>query len=98
MPLMLLSLVTSAIPRAPMPFFIRPIAKGIASGVNQSFVKPQTKTHLSFVEAELAARPWFAGDALSAADVQMSFPLEAACVRAGARDYPHIAAWLDRVR
>jgi glutathione S-transferase len=97
MPLMVFALVLSAIPRGPMPFFLKPVAKGIVQGVSRAFVQPQTKTHLTFIDNELRARPWFAGDTFSAADVQMSFPLEAATVRAGARSYPHIAGWLDRI-
>jgi glutathione S-transferase len=61
-------------------------------------IQPMIDVHLDFIEAELAQRPWFAGDRLSAADVIMSFPLEAARSRGGldgAR--PRTIAWLDRV-
>lgn len=54
--------------------------------------------HLAWVESELAARPWFAGDHFTAADIMMSFPLEAARSRGGlAWDYPHIDAWIGRI-
>jgi glutathione S-transferase len=54
--------------------------------------------HLAWLESELATRDWFAGDAFSAADVMMSFPLEAARSRAGLDDrYPNILAWLARI-
>ena len=60
--------------------------------------RPMVDVHLDYVEAELAQRPWFAGKAFTAADVMMSFPLEAAVRRAGAtQGRPHIAAWLDKV-
>ncbi|MFA5967945.1 MAG: glutathione S-transferase [Sphingomonas sp.] len=56
------------------------------------------KVHLDFVEAELASRAWFAGDEISAADIMMSFPLEAARSRAGlAQSHPMTVAWLDRI-
>jgi glutathione S-transferase len=97
MPLMVMALVFSAIPRSRMPFFLKPVAKAIVSGVNKAFLKPQTKTHLEFIDNELSVRPWFASDQFTAADVQMSFPLEAASVRAKATNYPHIADWLSRV-
>jgi glutathione S-transferase len=97
MPLMLLALVLGAIPRGPMPFFLKPVAKGISDGVRKAFLRPQTKTHLEFIDNELSVRPWFAGQTLSAADVQMSFPIEAACARSGASHYPHIANWLRRI-
>ena len=55
-------------------------------------------THLRWLEVELERRDWFAGEAFSAADVMMSFPLEAARQRAGldAR-YPRLQAWLTRI-
>ncbi len=61
-------------------------------------IQPMIDRHLDYVESELATRPWFAGDTPSAADIMMSFPLEAARSRAGldARR-PAIAAWLDKV-
>ncbi|GAM03114.1 glutathione S-transferase family protein [Novosphingobium sp. MBES04] len=60
-------------------------------------IQPMITLHLDFVESELVARPWFAGDELTAADVMMSFPLEAARVLAGldAQSHPHISQWLD---
>lgn len=64
----------------------------------QKKIQPMIDVHLDYVEAELAQRPWFAGSEMTAADVMMSFPLEAAAFRAGATDgRPHIAAWLDTV-
>ena len=51
------------------------------------------------MEGELAVRDWFAGPAFTAADVQMSFPLEAAQARAGltAGSHPRLADWLARI-
>jgi glutathione S-transferase len=82
-----------------MPFFIRPVAKGLSEGVLRTYLEPQTETHLRFVESELASRPWFAGAEFTAADVQMSFPLEAASARAGldASKYPNTVGWLARI-
>jgi glutathione S-transferase len=59
------------------------VAKGIADKVRSTFVQPQIERHLDYVEGELKQRDWFAGDAFTAADVQMSFPLEAAQARGG---------------
>ena len=54
--------------------------------------------HLDYVESELSQRPWFAGDVISAADIMMSFPLEAARNRAGLdQSRPATIAWLDRI-
>ncbi|PAX09566.1 glutathione S-transferase family protein [Sphingomonas lenta] len=61
-------------------------------------IQPMIDTHLDFIESELATRPWFAGDQLSAADVMMNFPLEAARSRGGLDgSRPHTIAWLDKV-
>jgi len=98
MPPLLLSLVFNRVRNAPAPFFVRPIARAIADKVMSSFVTPQIDLHLDYVEGELARRAWFAGDDFSAADIQMSFPLEAAEARghiAGRR--PKIAAFLERI-
>jgi glutathione S-transferase len=64
----------------------------------QKKFQPMIDIHLDYVEGELAGRPWFAGDAFTAADVMMSFPLEAAVTRANATDgRPHIAAWIAKI-
>jgi glutathione S-transferase len=52
--------------------------RGIADKVQKSFVAPQLTLHFDFMEEELARSAWFAGDEFTAADIQMSFPLEAA--------------------
>ena len=99
MPPLLLALVFRKVATAPMPFFVKPIAKGIAHKVMSTFVEPQIRTHLDFMNAELASREWFAGPAFSAADVQMSFPVEAAATRGGLdAKWPHLLAWLKRVQ
>lgn len=60
--------------------------------------RPMAEVHFDYVEGELARRPWFAGDSFTAADVMMSFPMEAAVTRAGILDgRPHIAAFLEKI-
>ncbi|HEY9108052.1 MAG TPA: glutathione S-transferase [Roseateles sp.] len=98
MPPLLMKLVFNRIKRAPMPFFVKPIARGIADKVLSGFVQPNIDAQLKFLEAELTARPWFAGAEFSAADVQMSFPIEAAAARGGAMDgQPRLRDFLDRI-
>lgn len=98
MPPLLLKLVFDRVENAPAPFFVRPIARAIASKVKEGFVLPQLRQHLAFLEGELANRDWFAGDAFSAADIQLSFPLEAAASRAGLdAKYPKLNAFLERI-
>lgn len=98
MPPLLMKLVFDRIASTPMPFFVKPIARGISAKVLDALVRPNLQRQLDFMEAELAGRDWFAGDALSGADIMMSFPLEAAAQRAGldAR-WPRLQAWLQRI-
>jgi glutathione S-transferase len=98
MPPLLLKLIFDRVESAVMPFFIKPIAKAISGKVKTSFITPQLKTHLDFMEGELASRPWFAGSDFSAADIQMSFPLEAAAARGGLdASRPKLMGFLDRI-
>ena len=80
------------------PFFVRPIARRIADGVLGSFVTPNIKRQLAFMESELQSRPWFTGGEFSAADVMMSFPLEVSVVRGGLdAGYARLNDWLLRI-
>ena len=98
MPPLLMKLVFRRIESGPMPFFARPVARGIARRVLRTFVEPQIARHLDFMEGELAARPWFAGNEFSAADIQMSFPLEAAAARGGLdASRPQLMGFLARI-
>ncbi|WP_421911200.1 glutathione S-transferase family protein [Marinobacter sp.] len=97
MPPLVMRLVFQKVKNSPMPFFIKPVAKGIADKTTATFIGPMIKTHLDFVEAHLAQNTWFLGDNLSAADIQMSFPLEASVARGiVGKDRPHINAWVER--
>jgi glutathione S-transferase len=99
MPPLLLKLVFNRVESAPMPFFVRPIAKQIAGRVKTTFIEPQIKLHLDWMDSELGKSAWFAGDQFTAADVQMSFPLEAAAARGGLDgDWPRLTAFLRKVQ
>ena len=98
MPPLLMKLVFDKVRSAPVPFFIKPVVKGIADKVTSSFIAPNIGSQLAFMEAELAQRPWFAGTQFSAADIQMSFPLEAAASRGGLDTrYPKLSDFLARI-
>jgi len=98
MPLLLLKLVFQRVETAPAPFFVRPVAKGIAGKVQQSFVDPQIALHLAYLEGELAKTEWFGGADFSVADIGMSFPLEAAAARSGLDDrHRRLQAFLQRI-
>ena len=95
---LLLKLVFDRIETTPMPIIVKQIAGGIARKVKSSFVQPQITSHLNFLEAELAQRAWFAGDSFSAADIQLSFVLEAAAARGGLdAKYPKLTGFLARI-
>ncbi|MDZ7589623.1 MAG: glutathione S-transferase [Rubrivivax sp.] len=98
MPPLLLKLVFDKVRTAPVPFFIKPVVKGVADQVTKSFIAPNIERQLDFMESELRKRPWFAGTQFSAADIQMSFPLEAAAARAGLNaSRPRLMDWLKRI-
>jgi glutathione S-transferase len=98
MPPLLMKLIFERIEKAPMPFFVRPVARAIARRAKSSFIQPNIERQLDFMEGELAHSDWFAGAQFSAADVQMSFPLEAAQVRGGLdAKRPRLMGFLERI-
>ncbi len=54
--------------------------------------------HFAYMNAALADRDWFAGDVMTACDVQMSFPLEAGQGTGLLTDYPGLSGFLARVQ
>lgn len=97
-PPLLLKLLFDRVETGPMPFFVRPVARAIARRAKGTYIQPNIDRNLDFMESELAQREWFAGAQFSAADVQMSFPLEAAVVRGGLdAKRPRLMAFLERI-
>ena len=95
---LLLKLIFDRIPTQPMPFFVRPIARAISAKVLERMVTPNLTRQLDFMESELGKTEWFGGNDFSAADIQMSFPLEAAVQRAGLNaTRPKLMAFLKRI-
>ncbi|QDZ29773.1 glutathione S-transferase family protein [Noviherbaspirillum sp. UKPF54] len=98
MPPLLMKLVFDRIETGPMPFLVKPIARAIAQKVKRMYIHPQIDSHLDFLEGELGKSEWFAGPSFSAADIQMSFPLEAAASRAGLDERrPNLMNFLQRI-
>jgi len=98
MPPLLLKLVFDQIEKARMPFFAKPIARAIAGKAKSSFIEPSIRQHLDYMEAELQRAPWFAGQEFTGADIQMSFPLEAAAARGGLNaSRPRLMDFLARI-
>jgi glutathione S-transferase len=95
---LLLSLLFTKLPSQPMPILVRPVVRAISGRVLESFVDPQIETHRRFMEDELKKTQWFAGDKFTAADIQMSFVVEAqaAAGALGAKS-PNLNAWLARI-
>jgi glutathione S-transferase len=99
MPLLVMKLVFAQVEKARVPFFVRPLVRAIVRNVNRAYLDRELRLHLDYLEAELGAREWFAGNAFSAADIQMSFPVEAAFQRGGANaGHPRLRAWLERIQ
>jgi len=95
---LLMKLIFDRVETSPAPFFVKPIARGIAQKVKGSYILPQIDMHLDYLESELGKSSWFAGSEFSAADIQMSFPLEAASARGGLdASRPNLAAFLKRI-
>lgn len=95
---LLLKLIFVRLPLQPMPFFVRPVARGISGKVLETLVEPQLRSQQAFMESELGKSRWFAGDSFTAADIQMSFVVEASATRGGLDErYPKLLAWLGRI-
>lgn len=97
MPLLVMKLIFARVAKTPMPFFAKPIARKISTGLVGGFVQPRLGEHLAMIEDHLSQNLWFAGAALTAADVQMSFPLQAAAARADLSRLPKVREFIARV-
>ncbi|MGY8903896.1 MAG: glutathione S-transferase family protein [Burkholderiales bacterium] len=95
---LLLKLVFDKIETTPMPFFVKPVAKAISANVKKAFITPQITSHLNYLEAEIGKTTWFAGADFSAADIQLSFVVEAAAARGGLNaSRPGLMGFLQRI-
>jgi len=98
MPPLVMKLVLGRMAKG-VPFLIRPIARAIVSRVQEGFVQPNISRQLDYMEAELNRSTWFAGNEFTAADIQMSFPVEAATARAGLdASRPKLMEFLHRIQ
>jgi len=98
MPPLLMKLIFDQIGKAKMPFFVKPVARGIVQSVRTRFLDRQIASILDFMESELDKDEWFAGNAFTAADIQMSFPCEAATSRGGLdRKRPKLWEFVQRI-
>lgn len=97
---LVMKLVFVTIPKQPMPFFVRPIARQLCAKVQTLLIDPNLTTALSFIENHLATHTWFAGDDLTIADFQMSFAIEALLLRRSndtQKQLPHLCAYRNKL-
>ena len=95
-PLLLKLLFTLMPKRAPA--LLRPLVRKVSNTALTTLVNPQLKQHMDYWEGELAKSEWFAGNEFTGADIQMSFPLEAAAARGGLElGHPKAMAFLERI-
>jgi glutathione S-transferase len=98
MPLLLMKLIFNRLPQR-VPWAMRPVARMISGGADKALLGPQIASHFGFLESELGKRAWFAGPEFSAADIQMSFPIEAAAARVGFEGrLPKLKGFVDRIQ
>lgn len=94
---LLQKLVFTMLPRR-SPVLMRPMVKAISRKVLATLVDPRLREHMAYWELELGKAEWFCGNEFTAADVQMSFPLEAASARGGLEaGHPKCMAFLERI-
>lgn len=93
---LLLKLLFNQMPKR-APGLIRPIINAFMTKAQEGYIDPQVETHTAYWEAELTKAPWFAGTAFTAADIVMSFPVEAGRTRAPYDDRPHLQAFLETI-
>jgi glutathione S-transferase len=94
MPPLVMTLLFTEIPKR-MPFLVRPVGNLIGRTVQNSYLRPLIDAQLDLMEAELNRSANFAGAELTAADIMMSFPVEAAASRASLGQRPKLASWLQ---
>ncbi|MBL4618642.1 MAG: glutathione S-transferase family protein [Marinicaulis sp.] len=97
MPPLVLALFLSRMETAPMPFFVRPVARRLTKGVRDAYLDHTLKALFDYLHDELGKSKWLAGDQITAADVAMSFPMEGFSVRGDTRPYPRIKEYLKRI-
>ena len=99
MPPLLLKLVFQRVEKSPAPFFARPIIRQLTKRVQQGLHRSSACVAYWLLGKELEAHTWFAGEEFTAADVQMSYPVEAAASRGGmGKTYPKLQAFSARIQ
>jgi glutathione S-transferase len=87
----------SAMPLLVMRLILNNFGAGDSSVVS-GFVAPQIKLHFDYIEDELRKNTWFVGNEFTAADIQMSFPLEVvAALPEEVKNRPKLKEFVERI-
>jgi glutathione S-transferase len=97
MPPLVAKLVLDRVRTNAKPFFIKIIANKIVDKLMAAYYGPIIAQNMDYIESHLAHNAWFAGEELTGADIQMSFPLEAAVARGNTKTFPNITKFVEKV-
>ncbi len=61
-------------------------------------IDSELQNHFSYMSGALGERDWFVANRFSAADIQLSFVIEAGAMRGPVADYPNLVQYKDRFR
>ena len=97
MPPLVAKLVLDRVRTNAKPFFVKVIANKIVDKLMAAYYGPIIAKNMDYIESHLSHNAWFAGEELSGADIQMSFPLEAAVARGNGKHFPNITNFVQKV-
>ena len=97
MPPLVAKLVLDKVRANAKPFFVKIIANKIVDKLMAAYYGPIIAKNMEYIESHLAHNNWFAGENLTAADFQMSFPLEAAVARGNTKNLPNINRFVKTI-
>ncbi len=61
-------------------------------------IMSEMTNNFAYMNSALADQDWFAGDKITACDVQMSFPMEAGQSTGLVKEYPNLVGYLERIQ
>ncbi|KAF2845923.1 glutathione S-transferas-like protein [Plenodomus tracheiphilus IPT5] len=100
--ILIVALISRKIKDSQVPFFIKPIVKGVAGNIDSSYVDPELKNHFDFLEdyVSKSSGEFLAGSTLSGADIMMHFCLEGACQRVPLSEtsYPKLYTYMRKMQ
>lgn len=98
MPPLVMKLIFGMLGKAPVPLLVRPVGAALGNGVQKKYLDKQLQDHRQYLDDHLSRHAWFTGHSFSAADIQMSFPLEAMADRVGVEGFPALQAFITNIR